>query len=254
MRRYGWRRDLHDDRDVIYSASPRLLEDLPPRVDLSSADGMDFPVYDQGSLGSCTANALCCAVRHRRSEDDCDPSRLYLYYQTRALEETISEDSGATIRDTVKASARGICSERIWPYEVSRFADAPSDDAVADARRLVVSGYSRVRRSSAQLRGALAHGNPVVFGFLVYEGMESDSVARTGVVEMPSSGEECLGGHAVVLVGYDDLARRFRVRNSWGSDWGDGGYFTLPYEYVLSDLSSDFWVIDHVWADTDGDK
>jgi C1A family cysteine protease len=95
-----------------------------------------------------------------------------------------------------------------------------------------------------QFRGCLAHGNPFVFGFRVYECFESDEVRRTGEVPMPAAGEQALGGHAVLAVGYDDAAQRFLVRNSWGSDWGIGGYFTLPYGYLTEPgLSSDFWTI-----------
>ena len=95
-----------------------------------------------------------------------------------------------------------------------------------------------------QIKGCLAHGYPFVFGFPVYESFESQEVAKTGVVPMPGSSEQMLGGHAVLAVGYDDATQRFLVRNSWGDGWGMGGYFTMPYAYLMDrGLSSDFWAI-----------
>ena len=83
-----------------------------------------------------------------------------------------------------------------------------------------------------------------MFGFTVYESFESQEVAKTGVVPMPAPGEQVVGGHAVLAVGYDDSAQTFMVRNSWGTGWGQAGYFTMPYAYLTTrGLSSDFWTI-----------
>ena len=95
-----------------------------------------------------------------------------------------------------------------------------------------------------QLKGCLAHGYPFVFGFQVYESFESPDVARTGEVPLPGTGEQTLGGHAVLAVGYDDATARFLVRNSWGAEWGQAGYFTMPYPYLTErNLASDFWAV-----------
>ena len=105
--------------------------------------------------------------------------------------------------------------------------------------------YSRVARSLNQMKGCLASGFPFVFGFSVYDSFETDEVTQTGVVNMPDlANEHLLGGHAVLAVGYDDASQRFIVRNSWGPDWGQRGYFTMPYIYLMTpDLSDDFWTI-----------
>ncbi len=90
----------------------------------------------------------------------------------------------------------------------------------------------------------IAAGFPVVFGFTAYESFDSDEVAKTGVVNMPLSGEPLLGGHAVLAVGYDDVAKRIIARNSWSPAWGMKGYFTMPYAYLTNrNLSDDFWVV-----------
>ena len=97
------------------------------------------------------------------------------------------------------------------------------------------------------MKGCLAQGYPFVLGFSVYESFESPQVVRTGIAQMPAAGEQLLGGHAVLAVGYDDSAQRFVVRNSWGAGWGMKGYFTLPYAYLLDgNLSDDFWTVRQV--------
>jgi len=94
------------------------------------------------------------------------------------------------------------------------------------------------------MKACLAEGFPFVFGFSVYEGFESSEVARTGKLNLPKPKEAFMGGHAVMAVGYDDKTSRFIVRNSWATDWGLDGYFTMPYEYLTNEnLSDDFWTI-----------
>ncbi len=95
------------------------------------------------------------------------------------------------------------------------------------------------------MRSCLAEGFPFVFGFTVYEAFESATVAKSGVLNMPGPKEKVMGGHAVMGVGYDNAARRFIIRNSWGTDWGQKGYFTMPYDYLSPDknLSDDFWTV-----------
>jgi C1A family cysteine protease len=246
IQRYGWIPDLPDHRDHLYAAPPEVLEQLPPSVDLR--EGCPKTVYDQGHLGSCTANAIAGAFEFdllRQGLRDFMPSRLFIYYNERAREGTVPCDSGAMIRDGIKSVVKqGVCDENEWAYDIARFADQPPGTCYTDAKRNRAAGYQRVPRTLNQFKGCLAHGYPIVFGFRVYQSFESPEVARTGVVPMPAPGEEALGGHAVLAVGYDDATGRFLVRNSWGPDWGDGGYFTLPYGYLTDrGLSSDFWAL-----------
>ena len=77
-------------------------------------------------LGSCTANALCALANFRTPLFE--PSRLFLYYSERAIEGSISTDSGAMISDGVRVlDTLGVCPETTWPYDIKRFADKPSD-------------------------------------------------------------------------------------------------------------------------------
>ena len=94
------------------------------------------------------------------------------------------------------------------------------------------------------MRACLADGFPFVFCFSVYESFVTQAVARSGTVPVPKVNEKLLGGHAVCAVGYDQKSRRFTLRNSWGTQWGRKGYFTMPYAYLANrNLSDDFWTV-----------
>ena len=236
-KRYGWQRDLPDHRDHVFAAPLAALGPLPSRVDLRPQCS---PVYDQGQLGSCTANAIAAAIQFDRLKQkipDFVPSRLFIYYNERAMEHSVAADSGAQIRDGIKSvGAQGDCPETEWPHVIAKFRAKPPRNCYAEALKYKTVSYQRVTQSLAQLKGCLAAGYPFVFGFTVYESFESAAVAKSGHAPLPQSGERVVGGHAVVGVGYDDAKSWFVVRNSWGAGWGLKGYFTLPY-------ASDFWTI-----------
>lgn len=244
--RYGWQPDLPDQRDHLFAVRPAVATKLPVSVDLRPKCP---PVVDQGQLGSCTANALANAhlfsqMRQPGGQDRL-PSRLFIYWNERNLEGSVDSDSGAQIRDGIKVLAKlGAPPEEVWPYAIAKFAAKPPAKAYQVALSHQALGYQRVTQSLAQLKGALAEGFPVVFGFTVYESFESEAVAKTGNVPLPAPTERSLGGHAVMAVGYDDSKQVFRVMNSWGPGWGQKGFFTLPYAYLVSkDLASDFWTL-----------
>ena len=224
VQRYGWVPDLPDQRDHTYAVAAHLVSNLPDNVDLRD----QCPdVYDQGQLGSCTGNAIAAALefdRMKQGLDDFTPSRLFIYYNERVLEGTVDSDSGAQIRDGIKSVAQqGDCPETEWPYDISKFADAPPQSCYDDALKYTAVQYQSVDQNLADMQGCLATGYPFVFGFTVYESFESDGVAQTGNMPMPNSGEQVIGGHAVLAVGYDNEDRVFIVRNSWGEGWGDAG-------------------------------
>jgi C1A family cysteine protease len=134
--RYGWIPDLPDERDHLYAAPPAVLSALPPYVDLRTQCPV---IYDQGMLGSCTANAIGGAIefdRIKQSLPDFVPSRLFIYYNERVIEGTVEIDSGAMIRDGIKSVAsEGACPEPEWPYDISMFAVRPSAEAYRDAAK-----------------------------------------------------------------------------------------------------------------------
>ncbi|SDJ08365.1 xylellain. Cysteine peptidase. MEROPS family C01A [Frankineae bacterium MT45] len=255
--RLGWVRDLPDARDHIFTAPRISTIVLPASVDLRPQCP---PVYDQEQIGSCTANAIGGAFEFellKQQLPDFMPSRLFIYYNERAMEHNIGSDSGAQIRDGIKSVHKlGVCSEPDWPYDGTPAnpdgtwpagdpaGKKPPASCYTSALQNRATSYQRVVATEQQLRGCLAAGYPFVFGFTVYESFESAEVAKTGIVPMPAPNENVIGGHAVMAVGYDDSVQRFIVRNSWGTGWGDGGYFHMPYAYLTDNgLASDFWTI-----------
>ena len=241
---YGFIPQKADERDFKFV---RIVEvaNLPSKIDLRYL----LPqVYDQGELGSCTANGIAAIIQDdiiRQHQASLMPSRLFIYFNERKLEGTINQDAGANIRDGIKTiNTLGVCDEHLWPYNIASFKITPGTDCYAAAKLHKSLKYESVAQIENSLKSALANGLPVVFGFQVKVSFESSAVAKTGVYS-PKAKEQIMGGHCVVLVGYDDASKRFIVRNSWGDSWGQKGYFTMPYSEVLNaSISSDFWVIE----------
>jgi C1A family cysteine protease len=246
IKRYGWIPDTPDQRDLYYSVRPPVMRKLPARVDFrDKCPG----IYDQGGLGSCTANAIAAAHQFNQIRKDSVvsfiPSRLFIYYNEREIEGTVKEDSGACLRDGIKTVVKqGVCPEHMWPYVLTRFKRKPYNECYDTALNNQVISYRRINQTLDQMRGCLAEGFPFVFGCAVYPSFEDKSVTETGKVPLPSLDEVVLGGHAMMAVGYDDAEESFIVRNSWGEDWGLHGYCLMPYAYLTNgDLASDFWTI-----------
>jgi len=247
--------------NVILSAGHRAYNCLITRVDPAQLNIKSFdvkvtpanidlrpqmpPVYDQGQLGSCTANALCAAFAYETQNVDMG-SRLFVYYNERMLEHTIPQDAGALLSDGVKTLEKyGVCPETEWPYVISKFAIKPIAKCYTDALAHHVVSALNIQNTLSAMKQSLTAGHPFVVGIAVYDSFESNQVALTGIVPMPNvNTESLLGGHAVLVVGYDDSHQWFIVRNSWGINWGAKGYFYLPYAYLTnSNLTSDLWNI-----------
>ena len=251
-KKYKWKRDNPDFRDLRLGDSNLLASapsTLPVKVDLRPDCP---PVFDQGALGSCVSNSISAAhwfdqIKQKKA-NIFTPSRLFIYYNTRVIEGTVNVDAGAQIRDGVKAVAQnGVCNELLHPYIIKNFAKKPTPICYSEGMKNQAVQYLRVNQTLNDLKTCLASGFPFAFGFAVYTSFESVEVAKTGIMTMPKKSEKCLGGHAVLCVGYDDEKKAFIIRNSWGSSWGDKGYFYMPYEFTTNqNLAADFWVIKSV--------
>lgn len=245
--KYGWLKDRPDFRDFQFEIPHQISAvALPPEVNLTSI--MPAP-FDQGQIGSCTGNAWSGAALYAAIKnglpDHLTPSRLFIYFNERAIEGTTSSDSGAQLRDGANALAsKGWCDETLWPYNVAKFATKPPSACYGIAYHNKATKYASVRQDLNTLKATLFSGFPIPFGFTVYSSFETQQVADTGIVPLPKASESVLGGHAVLLMGYNDGRNAFLVRNSWGTSWGLGGYFWMPYSYVTNpNLASDFWVL-----------
>ena len=251
---YGAKPDSYDHRDL---KKQYKREEIPSHRYYSSADLSQYVdhVYDQSNLGSCTANAVCAAYGLDLTKQSqtlpggyyyFDPSRLFVYYNTREYEGTTRQDSGASIRDTVKAlNRKGACKDADWPYDVRMFTTKPPQRCYDAAQGNNLCKYERLNQDIDQFRACLNDKCPFVFGFKVYSSFHK--AQRDGKVPMPTWDEKRYrpdGQHAVVAVGYDDQSRYIIVLNSWGSRWGASGYCYMPYDFIVdSSLCSDFWKI-----------
>ena len=220
------------------------ISNLPKEVDLISKCP---PVYNQGNLGSCTAQALAAAFEFNDGiTNPYTPSRLFIYYNERVLGNNVNQDSGAYLSDGIKTLERhGVCDEKDWPYDISKFKIKPPNKCYKDALLYRAYTVNNIGSDINSMKNSLASGFPFVVGLAVYPSFLTPTVNKTGIVVMPDrKKEKSLGGHAVLVVGYSDKKQHWIVRNSWGDKWGDKGYFYLPYLYLLdAKLSSDLWNI-----------
>lgn len=263
----GWQRDLPDFRDYspdhdeikelfkwskgfkAASASGATSVKATPSIDLSQ---WCSPIEDQGNIGSCTAQAgvgLLEYYENRAFGRHLDASRLFLYKTTRNLLGWTG-DTGAWLRTTMQAMVVfGVPPEQYLAYDVSKYDVEPNAFCYSFAQNYKSIRYYRLDglgTTNSQLlqrvKRFLKAGYPSMFGFTVYN-FGNDK----GEFAFPGPNDAVQGGHAVVAVGYDDSRKigrekgALKVRNSWGTGWGENGYGWLPYRYVEEDLAVDFW-------------
>lgn len=254
VRFYGAKCDTDDYRDIRKKYRQHEIPGERTSHDLSCHVQH---VYDQKDLNSCTANALCAAYgldlfkQSLTTSGGCyyfNPSRLFIYYNTRERKGNVVTDSGASIRETVKAMNReGVGNEFLWPYVIKKFMERPPQWCYSGAVDNNLCKYERLDQDINQFRACLKKNCPFVFGFNVYKSFESIADFSNGDMPMPTVREQWsqpIGQHAVVAVGYDDSRRCIKVLNSWGSSWGDRGYFYMPYDFIKDPrFCFDFWKI-----------
>ena len=199
------------------------------------------------SGNSCTAQAIAAAIEYVRMKDGqppLHPSRLFIYFNEREMEGTIESDAGAMIRDGIKSVVKiGVCSEERWPYDIKRFRTRPPIDCYQQAMDYQTLEYARVQNTPDQIKGLLADGFPIIFGATLFESFMGEDASKTGNIPVPTPDEQFIGGHAMLIVGYNDEADAYIVRSSWGDAWGNNGNCWFPYDYLHSDYCSDLWVI-----------
>lgn len=282
---FGWLRDLPSIRD--YTAESPEIKPLLTQVKgagaatapATLAAGVDLrawfsPIENQLNLGSCTANAgvgLLEYYERRAFGKHIDASRLFLYKTTRNILKWTG-DTGAYLRTTMEALALfGVPPEEYWPYVVADFEKEPGAFLYAFAQNYQALNYYRLDPSGTTkpalltaIKTNLAAGLPSFFGFTVYNSYTQASAANKGAIPYPVATDKVVGGHAVVVAGYNDTLQikntaagavattgALLIRNSWGTGWGDAGYGWLPYAYVLNGLAVDWWsLLSAEWIDT----
>lgn len=261
-RKWGWKPSLPDQRAKKYKNHREMAIPvaLPPKISIQSQMS---PVENQGQLGTCVAHATAAALEFLElmelraksggvevfPDNKFDPiSRLFLYYNSCAIDGDPGQDNGTTNTSMMQAIRKwGIARESLWPYLPLMVSKPPVVSAYKEgAGHLVLTDYQLDNTIIDQLKKCLVSGYPFIFGISVYSSFMSEAVAESGLVPMPQMSEELLGGHDLCCVGYDDLVAggSFLIRNSWGTDWGLQGYCWIPYAYLTSSqLGSDYWTI-----------
>lgn len=277
----GWMPDLPDYRD--YSPEHEEIKPVTKALGLENTDALTLsasvdlrqwcsPIENQGSLGSCTAQAGVGLIEYCERKAfgrHIDASRLFLYKVTRNLLGW-DWDYGAYMRTTMGAMALfGVPPEKYWPYTDRKnqgpsgertFNDEPPAFLYSFAKNYQALRYFRLDPSGTaravllqRIKSYLAAKLPVFFGFTVYASISQ--AGSSGNIPLPCPGEGVRGGHGIVAVGYDDAKTiknntcgltsngAFLIRNSWGTGWGDKGYGWLPYDYVIKGLARDWWTL-----------
>lgn len=225
---------------------------LPAKVDLRS---FMSPVEQQGETNSCAANATAGAyeylVKRHMGEDAYDVSRLFIYYNARAIDDPNNiQDEGSVLQSVIESlKEHGACSEETWAFDEEAVNEEPSEEAYEEAKQFLIEETELVPTDLNAWKTALAEGHPIIFGVKLFGSF--DKHKKPGLVPNPSpveAGRESHGGHAMLCVGYSDPDQVFIVRNSWGPDWGDKGYCYVPYRYLMNQEYNfgDSWIIKRI--------
>lgn len=254
----GNRRDsIHSEDVVRHYGVQSIPTDAQPTADLREyIDGNHD--FDQGQLGSSSASAVCSAyelVVNRAEKMQKLPvsnfkcSRMFVYYNSRALQNNTEQDTGASLRNTFQAIRdSGVCQESVWSYDISKFAVKPSDAIYESAEGNNIIKYERLGPHMQQFKACLNDGFPFVFGFKIFNGFRSLENDKGGMLAIPSEEEIASTPEpetqAGLAVGYNDASKCITVLNSWGKSFGDNGFFYMPYDYISNrNLCFDFWTI-----------
>jgi C1A family cysteine protease len=258
--KFGWKKENPDHNDMSYSAHPEMLShvSLPSSFDLEKSMSA---IQNQGNLSDCVAfsvagacfehmEILSIAKKNFKSPEYFSQgfeqlSKLYTYWFARKLDGTTTLDEGTTIRSAIRASQLyGMCRDKTWTYDESKVLTAPSDQALIEAQKhLLVDAFRIDHTSEAQIKTCLVQGYPIAFGMSLGEIYMSEQVARTGIVPALRRGERIVGGHAQAIIGYDDSKGRYKIRNSWGVNWGDHGHAWVLYSEIQGKMAADFWTL-----------
>jgi hypothetical protein len=241
-RKFGAVRDVHDVRDRMHRA-PQLSPAIQQLVNLRAWAG---PIKDQGEEGSCTGHAFSSgrewiARKYEKTSPILSPQCLYA--EELLASGSFPNDDGAMPRTGCQAlAAKGCCEASLYPY-VEGEITVPTPEQAQNALNYRTGAYHRIG-SLADFLSCTADPTPwpVMVGFMVYDSFMSQQVSDTGIMPMPQPGEQRQGGHEVLCLGYDLPKQLALIQNSWGEDWGQKGYFWMPFE-VIASPDTDLWMV-----------
>ena len=255
---------MSDNKKLFFGLKRSTVDPIERKLSMQQCDQINLPfsfslkekvkqVYNQMSMNSCSANA---AANFLSLSDkvDCNISRLFLYFCTRYIDNNYMlpiADSGATLRNVFTSINQYHChcvEEVKYPYEIEKVNSIPPREIFEEAMtvdKCSSISYRQIMPTKYNLKYILAHlKKPILFGIMVYSKFFK-LTKEHDILNVPSASDEVLGGHAVVLVGYDDTTQTYDILNSHGSQFSDGGYFRLKYEYALNpDLAFEYYVVD----------
>jgi C1A family cysteine protease len=233
MYKFHYKLQEQDNRDFKYKVS---------KVTTKTKYELIMPtIYDQLDLGSCVSNAVALVIYYFLK---INPSRLYIYWNARAIAKyDMYQDTGLTVRDGCKSVHKFfVTPETNWLYITSNYNIIPPINAYQTAIKYTDMTYNSVNQTISDIKTCLTSNLPIIIGIAVYQSFLNPI---NGIVPEPNIyTEQLLGYHCVVIVGFDDSTKLFKLANSWGNRWGLKGYFYLSYNYITNpSLSSDFWCI-----------
>jgi C1A family cysteine protease len=229
-----------DSRDYIYVAKNKQTIVKKKELNVGS-------IYDQKNIGSCVSNALVKSLQMTEGSTYNKSSRLFVYFMARLNQGSdTSQDTGCNIRKAASAIRWwGVSNETSWPYDTKKFAEIPSIKAFQSSKTLEIEyGFIEAWGSNRleQIKIQINDGNPVCFGIQVYDSFMN--TGKDGLVKSPQVlKEKHMGGHCMVITGYNDETQHFTVCNSWGTGWGKNGMCYIPYIYMAGVLASDFCLL-----------
>ncbi len=231
-----------DERDWHYGSIVAAQEKLPARMSMREQSG---PIRAQGEAGFCHSFAGTALKNLQETQEwgarEFDFSPLALARAVKARDGIVHTE-GSTLLDVCKALCEeGVFDEAFYPYDQYQagsllFPPMQTED-LPNLPRYFCKNYARLD-TLEDLKQALARRKPVLLGITCGEGIRKP---EGGCVGLPF-GEFIIGGHGVLVIGYDDekeatiKGRHYRgfleCQNSWGEQYGEGGYFWLPYAYL----------------------
>lgn len=239
----NWNKENNSEKDFLYQLNS-------PSSGAKSKDLRHFcsPVENQLNSNSCAANATVAALellQNKKHGNYKDLSRLFVYYNARHLNGDDDKDGGSYIRNCMEGLRKfGVCEESDFEFDLSKILSRPSWLSYQKAYANKINSYYRIDtygdERKEMIRHAIDKEHPICFGCVVDKKFQNHW--GNGNIDLPTGERETVGGHAMLIVGYDNYGDTLIVKNSWSEQWGDKGYCYMPYQYVEISESGDFWV------------